>query len=87
MPEEKEELSPEQLKANRDKVINYYKNQIEVLEYQARHESLLADIESSRAKRMEMIIRQAQMKAGPESEKAEPEKRETPEKQVKAPTN
>ena len=63
---EQEKLSPEQLEENRKKVIEYYKKQAEVLELQARHEGLLAEIEIHRAKRMEMIIRQAQMSAGPE---------------------
>jgi hypothetical protein len=66
MSEEKKELTPEQIEDNRKKVIAYYKKQAEVLEYQAKYETLLADIETSRARRMEMIIRQAQMAAGPE---------------------
>jgi len=83
---EQEKLSPEQLEANRKKVIEYYKKQNEVLELQAKHESFMADIEVSRAKRMEMIIRQAQMSAGPEPDNNEdPEKRETPEGQAIAP--
>lgn len=72
MSEEKKELTPEQIEDNRKKVIQYYKKQAEVLEYQAKYESLLADIETSRARRMEMIIRQAQMAAGPEDEKRNP---------------
>lgn len=82
---EQEKLSPEQLEANRKKVIEYYKKQNEVLELQAKYESFMADIEVSRAKRMEMIIRQAQMSAGPETELEDPEKRETPEGQAIAP--
>lgn len=77
MSEEKKEeevkLTPEQIKANRVKIIDFYKKQNEVLELQAKHESLMADIEMSRAKRLEMIIRQAQMQAGPETEDPEGE--------------
>lgn len=64
--EKKEELTPEQIEENRKKVIQYYKKQIEVLEFQAKYEELMASIEISRANRLEMIIRQAQMTAPPE---------------------
>lgn len=91
MSEEKQEekkLTPEQLEANRKKAIDYYKRQNEILELQAKHEGFMADIEASRARRLEMIIRQAQMQMGPETEKDpnDPEKRETPEGQAVAPT-
>jgi hypothetical protein len=66
--ETQEKLTPEQIEANRIRVINYYKNQIEVLTIQCEYEKLLAEMESHRAKRMEMIIRQAQMSAGPGEE-------------------
>jgi len=78
MSQEKEQLTPEQIEDNRKKVIQYYKKQAEVLEYQAKYESFLADIETARARRMEMIIRQAQMAAGPQDEAA-PEKEEQEE--------
>lgn len=65
------ELTPEQLEAQRKKVISYYKNQTEVLQAQCEYEKLLAEIETLRAKRMEMMIRQAQMSAGPQEEPEE----------------
>jgi hypothetical protein len=65
---EQEKLTPEQMEANRKKVMAYYKKQIEVFELQAKYENLMAEIEVSRARRMEMIIRQAQMASGPETE-------------------
>lgn len=68
MSEEKKELTPEQIEANRIRVLNYYRTQAEVLTAQCEYEKLLAEIETHRAKRMEMIIRQAQMSAGPEDE-------------------
>jgi hypothetical protein len=71
-----EKLSPEQLEQNRKKVLDYYKKQVEVIKYQAEYEGYLADIEQSRARRMEMIIRQAQMSAGPQDEPEENEPRD-----------
>jgi hypothetical protein len=73
--EEKQESKPmtqEELTAQRKNVIKHYTNQIEVLKIQSQYEQLLAEIEMHRAKRMEMIIRQAQMAAGPQEE-PEPE--------------
>ena len=78
-----EELTPEQLTAQRLKVINYYTAQIDVLKVQAEYEKLLAEIEESRAKRMSMIISQARMSQGPADEEQEQE--QTPEAEVKAP--
>jgi len=61
-------LTLEQQKKQRDTVIQYYKNQQSILKEQLEYEKLLAEIEMHRAKRMEMIIRQAQMSAPPEPE-------------------
>jgi|LakMenEpi03Aug12_release.lakeMendotaPanAssembly.Ray.scaffolds.fasta_scaffold689082_2 hypothetical protein len=85
MSEEKEQLTPEQIEDNRKKVIQYYKKQAEVLEHQAKYENLLADIETARARRMEMIIRQAQMAAGPQDEKSEESMRDNVAPQEEAP--
>ena len=73
MSEEKKELSPEQIEANRIRVLNYYRTQAEVLTAQCEYEKLLSEIETHRAKRMEMIIRQAQMSAGPQEESTDDE--------------
>lgn len=74
-----EKLTPEQLKKRRDDLITYYKNQTAVLEAQFKYESVMADIEEQRVKRMTMIMRQAQM-AAPEQEEEEEEEllNETP---------
>jgi uncharacterized membrane-anchored protein YhcB (DUF1043 family) len=80
--EEKQESKPmtqEELTAQRKNVIKHYNNQIEVLKIQSQYEQLLAEIEMHRAKRMEMIIRQAQMAAGPQQE--EPETDPEPEQE------
>jgi hypothetical protein len=67
-----EKLTPEQLKKRRTDLIDYYKNQTSVLEAQLKYESVMADIEEARVKRMTMIMRQAQM-AAPEQEEEEEE--------------
>lgn len=71
--QETAELTPEQLTAQRKRVVEYYTNQVEILKVQSEYEKLLAEIEMHRAKRMEMIIRQAQMAAGPQDEQEESE--------------
>jgi hypothetical protein len=68
-----EQLTPEQLKKRRDNLINYYKNQTLVLEAQFKYESVMADIEEARVKRMTMIMRQAQMAAPQQDEEEEEE--------------
>ena len=84
--QETAELTPEQLSAQRKKVVEYYTNQVEVLKVQSEYEKLLAEIEMHRAKRMEMIIRQAQMASGPqdEQEESEPEQ-DQPEESSQSP--
>lgn len=66
-----EQLTPEQLKKRRDDLITYYKNQTLVLEAQFKYESVMADIEEQRVKRMTMIMRQAQMAAPQQDEEEE----------------
>lgn len=83
-----EQLTPEQLKKRRDDLITYYKNQTAVLEAQFKYESVMADIEEQRVKRMTMIMRQAQM-AAPQQEEEEEEEplndTPTPEPEVAQP--
>ena len=84
--EEKQESKPmtqEELAAQRKNVIKHYNNQIEVLKIQSQYEQLLAEIEMHRAKRMEMIIRQAQMAAGPQEEEPETEPQQEPKEAPK----
>lgn len=73
-------LTEEQLLEIRKRMIKYYKDQIGVLEPQAKYETLLADIEEARARRMQMSIRLAQMMAGPKEPEKNPET-ETPNPQ------
>lgn len=58
-----------ELKAYREKMIQYYKEQIPLLKSQKEYETLLADIEEARAKRVTMTMRIAQIMAGPPQEK------------------
>lgn len=68
-PEEKEKvLSPEEYAKMRKNMIDYYKEQLAFLKPQKEYETLLADIEEARARRMAMGIRMAQMASGPEKE-------------------
>jgi hypothetical protein len=83
-----EQLTPEQLKKRRDDLITYYKNQTAVLEAQFKYESVMADIEEQRVKRMTMIMRQAQMAAPQQEEEEEEEslnETPTPEPEVTQP--
>jgi outer membrane protein TolC len=66
--EEKKEMTPEQIKDWRDKMTKYYKEQLPLLKAQKEYETVLADIEEARARRMTMTIRLAQMMAPPEDE-------------------
>lgn len=60
-------LTAEEMEAKRLSIIKHYNKQIELAKLQAEYEKYLADIEESRARRMNMIIRQAQM-ANPQEE-------------------
>ena len=77
------QLSPEELAEKRKIMKKNYQDQISILTLQLDYEKLLADIEQARAKRMEMIIRQAQMSAGPEAASEAPES-EKKERKLKA---
>lgn len=77
---EAEKPTPEQMEASRKKALEFYKKQSELLTAQAEYEKLMADIEQSRAKRMEMIIRQAQMANPPVEPEEEPEEEPSTEK-------
>ena len=76
IPQEGPEMTPAQMAEFRKKATEYYKNQTGVLKAQLEYESLLADIEEARTKRMTMTIRMAQMMAGPQEEPSDEEKAE-----------
>lgn len=71
-----EKLTPEQLEQRRKDLVLYYEKQNYVLKAQLAYETTMADIEEQRARRMTMIMRQAQMAAPQPEEEEEPS--ETP---------
>ena len=71
-----EKLTPEQLEIRRKELVVYYEKQNYVLKAQLAYETTMADIEEQRARRMTMIMRQAQMAAPQQEEEEEPS--ETP---------
>ena len=73
-----ENLTPEQLEQRRTNLVKYYEKQVYVLKAQLAYETMLADIEEQRVKRMTMIMRQAQMAAPQQEEEEEEEPSETP---------
>ena len=62
------EPTPEEIQEMRERMQSYYENQIPFLEKQKEYETLLADIEQARARRIEMTIRIAQMTMGPQDD-------------------
>jgi hypothetical protein len=72
-----EKLTPEQLEQRRKELVLHYEKQNYVLKAQLAYETTMADIEEQRARRMTMIMRQAQM-AAPQPEEEEEEPSETP---------
>jgi len=61
--------TPVELLQARNKLIEYYSEQISVLEVQKEYETLLADIEDAKARRMMAIIKMAQMTTKPKENK------------------
>jgi succinate dehydrogenase/fumarate reductase flavoprotein subunit len=81
------EPTPEEIAEMRERMQAYYDNQIPFLTKQKEYETLLADIEQARARRIEMTIRIAQMTMGPQNEEPddmdlEKEVEESPKKRT-----
>jgi hypothetical protein len=74
------ELTPEQIAERKKELLEYYNGQIELLTPQLEFETLMANIEEQRFKRASIIVRHAQMMAGPEPEK---EEKEAPKRPLK----
>jgi hypothetical protein len=70
--EEEESITPAQMAAYRKNMQQYYKEQLPLLKAQLEYERTIADIEEARVKAMTMVIRQAQLKAGPPREPEAP---------------
>jgi hypothetical protein len=65
------EPTQEEIQEMRERMEAYYIAQIPFLEKQLKYETLLADIEIARARRVEMTIRIAQMTMGPQEEESD----------------
>jgi hypothetical protein len=74
MEENKELLTPEEVKERKEKLTQYYTEQVEFLTVQLKYETLVTDIEEQRAKRLQFQVMVANMLAPddePEEEEAE----------------
>lgn len=88
--EDGKEPTEAELKAYRENMKKYYEEQLPLLKKQKEYEGLLADIEESRAKRLTMTMRIAQIMAGPPKEPdakipppPSPDEKERPVRQLK----
>ena len=74
MEENKEVLTPEEVKERKEKLTQYYTEQVEFLTVQLQYETLVTQIEEQRAKRLQYQVMVANMLA------EEPEEEEVEEK-------
>lgn len=73
MEENKELLTPEEVKERKEKLVQYYAEQVEFLTVQLEYETLVTQIEEQRAKRLQYQVMVANMLAEePEEEEAQP---------------
>lgn len=79
-PQVEKEPTPEEIAEMRERMQAYYDNQIPFLQKQKDYETLLAEIEMARARRIEMTIRIAQMTMGPQEEQDDEQQVEEPKK-------
>jgi hypothetical protein len=77
------ELSQEEIAARKEEMLTFYKEQIEFLTKQKEFETLTADIEEARLRRLVAIVRQAQIQSPPEAEEGSPEKGEKPKRTLR----
>ena len=62
------QLTPEEIAARKQEMLDFYKEQIEFMKVQHEFEKLSADIEDERLRRMVAMIRQAQLQSPPSEE-------------------
>jgi hypothetical protein len=74
MEDNKEVLTPEEVKERKEKLTQYYTEQVEFLTVQLQYETLVTQIEEQRAKRLQYQVMVANMLA------EEPEEEEVEEK-------
>jgi len=75
--EENKELTPEEVKERKDKLVQYYSEQVEFLTVQLEYETLVTNIEEQRAKRLQFQVMVANMLA-PDTEEELVEEEEKP---------
>jgi hypothetical protein len=75
--EENKELTPEEVKERKDKLVQYYTEQVEFLAVQLEYETLVTNIEEQRAKRLQFQVMVANMLA-PDTEEDSVEEEEKP---------
>lgn len=66
-----EPLTEAQIKEQQKRMLNFYKENMEYVEVQAKHDKLVADIEEARVRILIARTTYANMKAGPEKQKGE----------------
>ena len=74
MEDNKEVLTPEEVKERKEKLSQYYTEQVEFLTVQLQYETLVTDIEEQRAKRLQFQVMVANMLA-PDDEEEEVEEK------------
>jgi hypothetical protein len=75
--EENKELTPEEVKERKEKLVQYYTEQVEFLAVQLEYETLVTNIEEQRAKRLQFQVMVANMLA-PDTEEELVEEEEKP---------
>jgi hypothetical protein len=69
--DENKELTPEEVKERKEKLVQYYSEQVEFLTVQLEYETLVTQIEEQRAKRLQFQVMVANMLAPDEEEEEE----------------
>ena len=77
MEDNKELLTPEEVKERKEKLAQYYTEQVEFLTVQLQYETLVTDIEEQRAKRLQFQVMVANMLAPDDDEAEEAEQPRT----------
>lgn len=69
--EENKELTPEEVKERKEKLVQYYTEQVDFLTVQLEYETLVTAIEEQRAKRLQFQVMVANMLAQDDEEEEE----------------
>lgn len=82
--ENPENLSPEELTAKKEEMLQFYKESMPYLEAQFEYEKMLSEIDEMRLKRTQIQMAYAQMMAPPEEDPEEDTMREPEDEMPKA---